>query len=111
MKIFLTILTLFTFTTSAYAVGDAAAGKIVFTTNCTSCHGPLALGDGPAAAVLNPKPRNLQKTTKTDDELRKTITEGGASVGLSPTMPAWGAMISPQDVSNIIAFIRQLQGK
>lgn len=38
-----------------------ARGKIVFTQNCVICHGDHGLGDGPAAASLNPKPRNFIK--------------------------------------------------
>jgi mono/diheme cytochrome c family protein len=37
----------------------AARGKELFQTNCASCHGPQGRGDGPAAAALNPKPRNF----------------------------------------------------
>jgi len=34
-------------------------GAGVFKTNCAMCHGDKGLGDGPAGAALNPKPRNL----------------------------------------------------
>jgi mono/diheme cytochrome c family protein len=36
-----------------------ALGKTLFAKNCTQCHGMLGHGDGPAAATMNPKPRNL----------------------------------------------------
>ncbi len=36
-----------------------AKGKASYATNCASCHGERGLGDGVAAAALNPKPRNL----------------------------------------------------
>ena len=36
-----------------------AKGKASFEMNCASCHGPNGAGDGPAAAALDPKPRNL----------------------------------------------------
>lgn len=35
---------------------DLAAGRQLFDSNCASCHGPRAMGDGPLAANLNPKP-------------------------------------------------------
>jgi mono/diheme cytochrome c family protein len=38
-----------------------AKGKALFATNCASCHGPDGYGDGPAAAALNPKPRNFHE--------------------------------------------------
>jgi mono/diheme cytochrome c family protein len=37
----------------------ADAGKQLFETNCTSCHGADAKGDGPIAASLDPKPADL----------------------------------------------------
>lgn len=35
------------------------AGHQLFNQNCAMCHGPKGMGDGPAGASLNPKPRNL----------------------------------------------------
>jgi mono/diheme cytochrome c family protein len=35
-------------------------GRQLFQANCAICHGARALGDGPQAFVLNPKPFNLQ---------------------------------------------------
>ena len=34
-------------------------GAKVFAQNCAMCHGDHGMGDGPAGAALNPKPRNL----------------------------------------------------
>lgn len=34
-------------------------GKASFTTNCLLCHGEKGDGNGPAGAVMNPKPRNF----------------------------------------------------
>jgi mono/diheme cytochrome c family protein len=34
-------------------------GKTLFGANCSSCHGQLGKGDGPAAATMNPRPRNF----------------------------------------------------
>jgi mono/diheme cytochrome c family protein len=58
---------------------------------CAMCHGSDGRGDGPSGASLSPKPRDYtdqawQKSV-TDDELRKAILEGGASVGKSAAMP------------------------
>ncbi len=96
---------------SAAEKGDAAKGKETFQNTCSPCHGPGGKGDGAAAAALNPKPRNLTDaaymSTKSDDHLHKVISEGGASVGLSPMMAAWGGVLSEQDIWNVIAYIRQ----
>lgn len=36
-----------------------AKGKTLFAAQCVACHGASGQGDGPAAAGLNPKPRNF----------------------------------------------------
>jgi cytochrome c553 len=62
----------------------------IFSTRCATCHGADGKGNGPASAALNPKPRDYtseewQKSV-TDEHIKKTIVEGGASVGKSPLM-------------------------
>ena len=34
---------------AAAIAGDAAAGKVIFETNCMTCHGMTGLGDGPVS--------------------------------------------------------------
>ncbi|HZX13799.1 MAG TPA: cytochrome c [Thermodesulfobacteriota bacterium] len=91
--------------------GDPAKGKEKYNQICASCHGPSGKGDGPAAAALDPKPRNLSDakyvSTISDEQLFKTVKEGGASVGKSPLMPAWGSVLSDNDIWNVIAYLRQ----
>jgi len=89
--------------------GDVGAGKAKYEQLCVTCHGPSGKGDGPVGSSLNPKPKDLSKTAKSDADLKKTITQGGAATGLSPVMPAWGALLKEQEVSNIIAYIRTLK--
>jgi len=64
----------------------------VFKNRCAPCHGANGLGDGPAAAALNPKPRNYAdaawQQSVTDEQLKKTILYGGAAVGKSAAMPS-----------------------
>lgn len=91
------------------ATPDLAAGKAKFQQLCATCHGQAGKGDGPAGASLNPKPRDLSVTTKTDAELKTIMTKGGAAAGLSPTMPPMGATLSDPELANVIAFIRSLK--
>jgi len=90
------------------ASADPVAGK--FSSLCSSCHGVDGKADGPAAAAMNPRPRNFHDKTwqaKVDDaHITKVIKEGGASVGLSGTMPPWGAVLSDDEVKGLIAMIR-----
>ncbi|HXG31329.1 MAG TPA: cytochrome c [Thermodesulfobacteriota bacterium] len=91
--------------------GDPAAGKEKFQQICASCHGAEGKGDGVAAAALDPKPRDLSDAAYvsglTDDHIFKTVKEGGAAVGKSALMPAWGGTLSDEDIKNVIAYIRQ----
>ncbi|HSE83331.1 MAG TPA: cytochrome c [Thermodesulfobacteriota bacterium] len=91
--------------------GDPAKGKETYNQICASCHGPGGKGDGPAAAALDPKPRDhtdvKYMSSISNDYMFKVISQGGASVGKSQLMPAWGGTLSEQDIWNVIAYIRQ----
>ncbi len=92
--------------------GDVAAGKIVFQQNCVLCHGNAGKGDGQAAAALNPKPKDFtdpKAMGKISQETRlKAVTEGGASVGASPVMPAFGQMLSAKQIEDVLAYVGTL---
>lgn len=92
--------------------GDPKAGQTTFNTLCTTCHGTSGRGDGPAAAALPLKPKNLADSkymkTLTDEYLFKVIKEGGVSVEKSPLMIPWGGQIDDQGIWNVVAYIRTL---
>ena len=62
-------------------------GRATFQANCAICHGPRALGDGPQAFLLQPRPVNLQLHVPqhAPGEIHYWISEGVAGTG----MPAW----------------------
>jgi mono/diheme cytochrome c family protein len=83
----------------------------MFETLCAVCHGIDGTGTGPAAASLNPKPRNYTdpawQASVTDDDLRKIILLGGQGVGKSPAMPAQQQLkTQPEVVDELIQIIR-----
>ncbi|HEY0736347.1 MAG TPA: FixH family protein [Herpetosiphonaceae bacterium] len=82
-----------------------ARGREVYAQNCVACHGPTGLGDGPAAATLNPRPANLQEHLAqghTDQELYSWISEGITGTG----MPAFKERLSDEDIWNVINAVR-----
>ncbi len=110
-------LTLSTLASVALAAGPAApshaeqvaAGKKVYEANCLACHGAAGKGDGAAAAALNPKPRNFTDAaymkTRPVETIRKVVTEGGQSVGLSPVMISWKAILKPAQIEAVIQYV------
>ncbi len=92
--------------------GDPAKGKESYAKFCASCHGNAGKGDGPGAAALNPKPKDLTDKAymaKLDDRyLADIIAKGGAAVGKSPLMPPWGAALKAEDIRDVVAFLRSL---
>lgn len=85
--------------------------KEVFQARCVMCHGADGKGDGPASVALNPKPRNYtdkewQKTI-TDEQIKKTIVGGGASMGKSPLMPAQADLAAkPAVLDGLVKIVR-----
>lgn len=94
------------------AADDAALAKAQesYQTYCKKCHGEHGKGDGPGAAMLNPKPRdfadcqNMQK--RSDDELFKVISEGGEAVKMSADMQPWGGTLSEPEIHALVQFVR-----
>ncbi len=84
-------------------------GKKIFEMNCIACHGATGNGDTPATASMNPKPKDLSDAayvkTRPVETLRRIITEGGASEGLSPMMIGWGAMLTPDKVEDVLQYL------
>ena len=86
------------------------AGKEIFTTNCSSCHGDTAEGNGPAAASLDPKPADLKVVTKgqADDYIFWRISEGGNMPPFNSAMPSWKGILSEEQIWQVISYIRSI---
>ncbi len=91
-------------------VSDTEKGHQIYLTTCAPCHGKEGKGDGPAAANLNPKPRDHSNgaymNKLTDDHIGNTIKKGGAMFGY-PNMPAQ-PQLKDEEINALIAFVRTL---
>ena len=89
-----------------------ALGKAHFDQFCASCHGNAGLGDGPAAAALDPAPPMLAQTALMtgDDYLFWRISEGGAMEPFNSAMPAWKEILDEQARWDVINYARSLGG-
>ena len=90
-----------------------AKGKGIYKANCVACHGESGKGDGPAAGVLKPKPRDhtdaAYMSTLSDEEMGKIIRFGGAIKG-KPLMPS-NPQINGADLDALILYTRSLSAK
>ena len=95
---------------AAAPAGTPDATKM-FTERCASCHGATGQGDGPAAASLEPKPRNYTdkawQAKVTDEDIKKIISSGGLAVGKSPLMPPQSDLKDkPAELDALVKYIR-----
>jgi DMSO reductase family type II enzyme heme b subunit len=99
--------------TTAPADPLLARGLLLYQANCSSCHGEKGLGDGPAAYLLYPKPRNFSQGVfrltsspqglPSDDDLLRTLRRGMPG----SAMPPWGHL--PEgDLKALVLAVRSL---
>jgi mono/diheme cytochrome c family protein len=91
-----------------------ADARNLFNTKCVVCHGDHGAGDGPGAAALNPKPRAFAdpawQASVTDEQLKKTIVEGGAGVGKSVAMsPNPELKDKPEELNALVKIVRDFK--
>ncbi len=94
---------------------DPDQGAQWFSFYCVHCHGWTGKGDGPTAAPLDPRPRNMANgkymNYVSNLDLFAMIKGGGKARSLSEAMPPWGNVMQDQDIWNTVAFIRTLTVK
>lgn len=83
-------------------------GAAAYNVYCVACHGESGLGDGIAAATLDPAPAPLARTSQMmgDDYLFWRISEGGTH--FTTAMPAWEGAIDEQTRWDLINYMRTL---
>jgi mono/diheme cytochrome c family protein len=78
----------------------------IYKTNCVLCHSADGSGDSASGKALHAKDLRSEEVQKQSDaELTDVITKGKGK------MPAFGAKIPPDDVTKLVAYIRQLPKK
>ena len=88
-------------------------GKQVFQHYCQTCHGETGGGDGFNAFNVEPHPRDLSapafQKAKSNSDLADTIRRGGVGVGLTAMMPPWGKTLTPDQIDQVVGYIRTLK--
>jgi cytochrome c6 len=94
------ILCFIAFSAATQAQSDAAK---LYKTNCALCHSANGSGDSPSGKALHAKDLRSEEVQKQSDEaLSEIITKGKGK------MPAFGARIKPDDVTNLVSYLRAL---
>lgn len=97
----------------AQAPEPAFDPKGAYAAVCATCHGPAGAGDGPGSAALNPKPASFADpafwASRDDATVVKAIREGGAAIGKSALMPAWGGLYNEAQAQAIAEYMKTFQ--
>jgi mono/diheme cytochrome c family protein len=87
--------------------GDPDKGRIFFMGNCFTCHGVKGDGEGPRAYFITPPPRNFLLETSRQRLNRPVLFEAITNGRLGTNMPAWGKVLSNQEIANVAEFVFQ----
>ncbi len=91
---------------------DRVDGPALYARHCAACHGSEGRGDGwnapnlPAVPTAHADRELMMK--RPDDTLYDAIAAGAFVLDESPQMPAFGAMLDPEQIRALVAHIRAL---
>ncbi len=90
----------------AAVAAEPRTGPDIYAERCAACHGDGGAGDGPAAAALEPRPRNFREASfwasRTDDQLRQVVREGKPGTLMSP----FKDVLSAPEIDAVVAYVR-----
>lgn len=88
-------------------IGNTQLGEEFYMANCATCHGKNGDAQGPRAYFINPKVRNFQdeyaRSMLNRPAIFKSVTMGRPGT----EMPAWGKVLSEQEIANVTEFVFQ----
>jgi cytochrome c oxidase cbb3-type subunit III len=87
--------------------GDPAKGGVFFMSNCFTCHGVKGDGEGPRAYFITPPPRDFLLETSRQRLNRPVLFEAITNGRLGTNMPAWGKVLSNQEIADVAEFVFQ----
>lgn len=95
---------------TAAAAEPAPHAVKLYDTYCVQCHGVNRDGNGVNSGHMAVKPRDHTDSKAMGDTpdalLFKAIKEGGLSVNKSVLMPVWGAVLSDEEINELVAYLR-----
>lgn len=96
----------------ALATDQALDGSALYARHCAACHGETGAGNGWNSSNLPVTPTAhadaALMSERPDDTLYDAIAVGGFVLDKSNRMPAFGAMLSPEQIRALVGHIRVL---
>ena len=93
---------------------NVAEGKKLWNAGCNACHGADGRGASEALTVFK-RPETFPDFTRCDQTTaeanmawKATIVYGGAARGFSPIMPAFGELLTNDQIDDLVAYMRTL---
>lgn len=108
----LTVVPLFLACLALSAAADDDRGRALYEAYCTQCHGVTGDGRGINAPHMSVVPRDhtnrSEMSGRSDADLARVVKGGGRAINQSILMPAWGAMLTDEDVEALVRHMRVL---
>lgn len=93
----------------AMSEASVAEGERTFIARCSGCHGRKADGKGPNSLDILPRPRNLRNTAFVNGVDDRRVFDSILYGVQGTAMPPWiDYGLTPNDVGNIVNFIRSI---
>ncbi len=101
-----------TMTPSGAASDQYANASRNYDTYCVQCHGMNRDGKGINSRDMSVQPRDHSDAKGMedipDDELLHAIKDGGLAVNKSVLMPAWGNVLTEDEIREMVAYLRHI---
>ncbi|MEE8111021.1 MAG: cytochrome c [bacterium] len=82
---------------------EVERGAGIYVERCLTCHGTEGAGNGSRASFLPGGVANLRRSSLSEEELRRVISEGRR------LMPAFGPALKEEEIRGVVAFVRRFQ--
>lgn len=93
------------------ATAEEVDGRAVYEIRCAPCHGSEGRGDGPAAAAIEPKPRNFRDPGfwrgRTRTQIRLTVEQGRPGTLMSP----FKGVLSDAEIDGVVSVVESFRPK
>ncbi len=97
--------------------GPSTTAERLYDTHCVSCHGPGGNlnPDSPVVQGLGVVPANFKdplfNSREPGEDWEMVIEHGGAALGLSDKMPAFGDVLTEREIETLVHYLKAVPGE